>query len=362
MEVQIEVNSRRPRVGKVDTLVRQTGGLAAWPVAPPVHFPGTTKLKEGIVRPITLALCIVALGGISRGQVPVFEHVFIVVEENQDFSCVIGNPAMKYLNALATDYGLATSYYANSHPSISNYFVLTTGQPIYKGIGGDRRTDPVDVDNVIREVRKNNKTWRAYAEGVPRPGYTGGNISARNYVKRHNPLAYFEKDIHASDRSNLAPFAQFATDLAQPGHFANYSFLTPDLFDDAHDVRGSNGDNMGKARCGDSTALKKADDWLKDNIDPLVQSSVFKESGLLVIVFDESSDDDESDGAGHKGGGRVPMIVVSPKVKPGYRSVVLFHHESTLRLMLEALGLGPTNWPGGAKDAPSMAEFFLSAH
>src|SRR5713101_5877709 len=127
---------------------------------------------------IALALPLFILGAASWAQVPRVEHVFIVVEENQDFSCVIGNPVMKYLNELATTYGVATSYYANAHPSISNYFVLTTGQAIYKGPTGDLRTDPVAVDNVIRELHKTNKTWRAYVEGVPGPGYTRGNISS----------------------------------------------------------------------------------------------------------------------------------------------------------------------------------------
>lgn len=51
-------------------------------------------------------------------------------------------------------------------------------------------------------------------------------------------------------------------------------------------------------------------------------------------------------------------VLVSSKVKPGYRSITLYHHESTLRLMLEALGVNESRWPGGSKDAPSMAEFF----
>src|SRR6266571_4780840 len=62
-----------------------------------------------------------------------------------------------------------------------------------------------------------------------------------------------------------------------------------------------------------------------------------------------------------RAGGRVPMVLVSSKVKPGYRSVARYHHENTLRLMLEALGLESTNWPGAAKDASSMAEFFTSS-
>ena len=48
-----------------------------------------------------------------------FEHVFVVVEENQSYEDVIGNTAdMPYLNTLATNYGVATNYYANTHPSL----------------------------------------------------------------------------------------------------------------------------------------------------------------------------------------------------------------------------------------------------
>src|SRR2546425_8136282 len=123
---------------------------------------------------IAVALPLFILGAASWAQVPRVEHVFIVVEENQDFSCVIGNPVMKYLNELATTYGVAASYYANSHPSISNYFVLTTGQAIYKGFAADLRLAPVAQDNVMRALPKYGRTFRPYVEGVPRPGSAGG--------------------------------------------------------------------------------------------------------------------------------------------------------------------------------------------
>ena len=48
--------------------------------------------------------------------------------ENASYSDVIGAASMPYLNSLAQKYALATNYYANTHPSIGNYFMLTTGQ------------------------------------------------------------------------------------------------------------------------------------------------------------------------------------------------------------------------------------------
>jgi phosphatidylinositol-3-phosphatase len=64
----------------------------------------------------------------TSGSVPQFGHVVVVLEENHSYSEVIGNSAMPYLNSLASQYGLATQYFANAHPSIGNYFMLTTGQ------------------------------------------------------------------------------------------------------------------------------------------------------------------------------------------------------------------------------------------
>src|SRR5205814_665074 len=56
-----------------------------------------------------------------------FGHVFIVTEENTDYVDVTSS-SMPYLMGLANQYGLATQYYANTHPSIGNYFELSTGQ------------------------------------------------------------------------------------------------------------------------------------------------------------------------------------------------------------------------------------------
>jgi len=72
---------------------------------------------------------------------------------------------------------------------------------------------------------------------------------------------------------------------------------------------------------------------------------------LLIIVFDESSNDNTN------GSGRVSAVFVSPAFsKPGYQSTTLYQHQSTLRLMLE--GLGVQSLPGAAATAPSMWEFF----
>jgi acid phosphatase len=271
--------------------------------------------------------------GTGTGTAP-FGHVVIVVEENANYASVVGETAtMPYLNSLISSYGLATQYYSNTHPSIGNYMMLATGQVLTNNDNETPTSFPVSVNNVVRELAANGKTWKAYAEDLPSVGYTGGDTG--NYVPRHVPLAYLT-DVQgsAAGKQTLVPFTQFAVDLAS-GQLPNYSFVTPNLCDDAHD-------------CG----LNVADAWLKTNIPPLLTSSPFKDDGLLIIVFDESENDNTN------GGGRIAAVLISPKFsKPGYQSTTLYQHQSTLRLMLEGLGI-TTSLPGDAATAPTMWEFF----
>jgi phosphatidylinositol-3-phosphatase len=267
---------------------------------------------------------------------PPFGHAAVVVEENTNYTSVVGTTAMPYLNSLINQYGLATQYYANTHPSIGNYFMLTTGQILTNDDTQTPSSFPVSVDNVVRELVAAGKTWKAYAESLPAVGYVGGDTTrgGGQYYVRHVPIAY-PSDLQNSSaqQQNLVPFMQLAQDLST-GSLPNYSFITPNGCDDAYD-------------CGLSTA----DNWLKTNIDPLIKNSVFQKDGLVILVFDESGNDNTN------GGGRVGCALISPAFsKLAYQPTTLYQHESVLRLMLE--GLGVTTFPGAASSAPDMGEFF----
>ncbi len=116
----------------------------------------------------SLVLCasiaVLAFGDIDAARGVQVRHVFIVVEENQNFSDVIGNPAMPYLNGLATSYAYSTGYYANTHPSMPNYFMLTAGKLLSTG-------QTVTDDNIVRHLLAAGKTWKEYSEGLPYAGY-----------------------------------------------------------------------------------------------------------------------------------------------------------------------------------------------
>lgn len=265
-------------------------------------------------------------------EAPRFGHIVVVVEENHNYGDVIANPSVPYLNSLANQYGLAANYFANAHPSIPNYFMLTTGQTLTLIDAVTPDVFPVSDDNVVRELIAAGKTWKSYAEDLPSIGYTGGDSG--NYAVRHNPLAYMtDVQNNPAQKQNLVPFTHFAVDLST-ANLPDYSFIVPNVCNDGHDC-----------------PLTTADHWLQTNLDPLIQSAVFQRDGLLVVVFDEADLTDFTAGGGH-----VVAVIVSPLAKRGYKSIAFYQHQSVLRLALE--GLGVTKLPGDAASAPAMWEFF----
>lgn len=262
---------------------------------------------------------------------PTFSHVFLLLLENHSYSEVIGNSSMPYLNGLAQQSGLAAQYYANAHPSLPNYFMLTVGQT---ETTSDSFSGVVTDDNVVREFVNAGKSWKAYAESLPSAGYLGGDVYP--YFQHHNPFVYLS-DVQNSpaQAANIVPFTQLAADLANNA-LPQYGFIVPNALDDAHDG-----------------TLAQADAWLQQNIAPLLASAAFQSGGLLVITFDEG---DESDT--NHGGGQVATVIVSSKSKASYVSQTFYQHQSTLRLTLKACGVD--NFPGESANAPDMTEFFTA--
>jgi len=265
---------------------------------------------------------------VSPGQ-PTFSHVVLVVEENHSYSEVVGSASMPYFNSLASQYGLATQYFANAHPSLPNYLVLTTGltETFDNNFAGT-----IEDDNVVRELTKAGKSWKAYIESLPSPGYMGANTGA--YLRHHNPFSYLsDVESDPSQAARIVPFSQFGNDLGSDA-LPQYAFVVPNVADDAHDG-----------------SLAQADAWLQTNIAPLLASSAFQSSGLLIITFDESDQSDVEHGGGH-----IATLIISPKAKKGYQSTAVYQHQSALRLALAASGVN--EFPGLAATAPDMTEFF----
>jgi phosphatidylinositol-3-phosphatase len=313
--------------------------------------------------------CALALGGCGGGTAPVTnisplppagpcsaptydstqpfplhgKHAFIVTLENHSFESVFGNSNMPYLNSLAHTYAYASGYFANAHPSLPNYFLLTTGQAI---VDNDTATATITDDNIVRQLIAAGKTWKEYSQGLPSVGYDGGDVD--QYVQHHNPLSYFS-DVRndPSQMANLVPLSHLSADLGNHS-LPDYAFIVPDDTHDAHSCLPS------EPGCTDGQLLGAADSWLQQNIGPLIDSQDLTQAGggVVIVVFDESAATDTQMGGGH-----VLWIVAGADVKKGFVVSTCYQHQSTLRFMASLLGLA--NAPGAAATAPDMREFLL---
>ena len=117
-----------------------------------------------------------------------FDHVFVIMMENKNYSDVIGSPNAPTINAIANANSNATNYHGVIHPSVNNYLGFVSGQT-YSNItdsctpGG---TCSTSAANLADQLENAGKTWKGYFEDMPNPCFTG--YSSGKYVARHNPF------------------------------------------------------------------------------------------------------------------------------------------------------------------------------
>jgi hypothetical protein len=267
--------------------------------------------------------------------VPTFSHIFVIVMENHEYGSVIGRPEAPYVNSLAATYGLATNYYAASHPSLPNYFALTAGSTF--GIASDCTTCYVTATNIADQVESSGRSWKAYMEDMPAPCYMGS--SSGNYAMKHNPFMYYTdiRNNPARCAAHVVPFAQFGVDMSS-GQVPNFVWITPNMCNDTHDCPVSTGDA-----------------WLGNIVPRITGSAAFRNGGLLFITWDEGSSNASC--CGDAWGGHVATLVISPRSISGFRSSTAENHYSLLRTIEDGFQLGHLGAAAWSSNVP-LREYF----
>jgi acid phosphatase len=271
------------------------------------------------------------------------KHVVLISLENHGYSQVIGNPNMPYLNQLAQKGALATNFYATGHPSIPNYFRLTTGQNV---TFDDSFSGTTSVDNLARQLTAVGKTWKNYAENLPYTGYLGGDKWP--YVKHHNPFAYMTYvRNNSSQAKRIVPFSQLSADLAA-NTLPNFAFVQVNNQHNGHDcpVKGSS--------CTDTDKLVATDNWLLSHVPNILNDPEFQQSGLLVIWYDEAQSSDS-----RYGGGRIAVVFAGPGAKKAFRSATFYRHDHLLRTIGQLLGI--KTFPGASAGVSAMTDMLAGS-
>jgi phosphatidylinositol-3-phosphatase len=271
----------------------------------------------------------------APAAVPSFSHVFVIVMENHEYNSVVGNPAAPYTNGLINSYGLATNYYAASHPSLPNYLALTAGSTF--GIASDCTTCFVSATNIADQVEGSGRSWKAYLEDMPVPCYMGA--ASGNYAMKHNPFMYYNdiRNNPARCAAHVAPFTQFWGDMSS-GHVPDFVWITPNMCNDTHDCPVGTGDA-----------------WLRSVVPTITGSAAFRNGGVLFITWDEGSSN--AGCCSGSWGGHVATLVVAPNAIGGFRSGVAENHYGLLRTIEDGFHLSHLGAAGWSSNLP-LREYF----
>lgn len=293
-------------------------------------------------------LILLPAGEARAGPLPPIQTVFVILMENQDWSCIQGSSAAPYINNTLLPIASHCSQYFSAsnplHPSEPNYIWLEAGSNL--GItdnNGPLVNHQNTTNHLVSLLQNAGISWKTYQEDID--GLEVPLVATNLYVPRHNPFVYFDDVTGTNEPSNpygiahIRPYTELAQDIAS-NTVARYNFITPNLCDDMHDPCPPLYD-----------LIRQGDNWLASEIPKLLASAAYTNGGAIFIAWDEPGPNTFSDGA-------VGMIVLSPFAKGGgYVSTIHLTHSSTLRTFQEIFGVKP--FLGDAANATNLSDLFL---
>jgi phospholipase C len=247
-------------------------------------------------------------GAEAKRPVPAFERVVVIVFENHGPAAVFDNRDAPTFNLLASSNAVLSRYGSITHPSLPNYLALVSGST--HGIRSDCTSCLVAGPSLADTLERAHRTWKTYAEGLPRPGYTG--CCSGRYAKKHVPFLYFRHVVSNPARlRRVVPLGRLSSDLAA-GRLPDFSLVVPDLCHDMHDC-----------------SVRTGDAWLGRFLPRLLRNAQLAHA-VVFIVFDEPP----------SGQGKlVPALAVGPLVRRGSVFAGRTSHYGLLRTIEDAWGL-----------------------
>ncbi len=287
----------------------------------------TRQLTRRILATALLLAVVSAPSGATSEKIPVaspcglpgaaqYDHVVWIMLENVGYS-VVGSPGAPYFNQLASRCGLATNYFAVSHPSLPNYIALTSGSTQGISDDGEPSSHPLSSPSIFGQLGSN---WRTLVESMPS---ACDPVTSGQYAARHNPAVYFTT-ISSSCQRNDVPL-KLPLDLS-----AGFTMIVPNVCDDMH-----------------SCPVAVGDEWLRRYVSLIVQSPQYQARSLMLFITFDENDSMASN--------QVPTLVVAPSTPRGVRVHDNFTHYSLLRTTETLLHLGLL---GRARTARSMVAPF----
>ncbi len=311
-------------------------------------------------------------------QVPVYEHVFVIMEENKNYEQIMSVAAAPNIAGLAQTFGTATQFFAEVHPSEANYVALIGGDTF--GIHDDdafycrpgpssdpfckNSTEPGYADHTIHalhlgaQLEATGRDWKGYYETIPAAGslaVTAGDPTATNglqnaalYASKHSGFLNFASAQADSGRAHhIVGFDQLDADIAAD-QLPAFALIVPNQCNEMHGLHGPGVPSDCDGAIDQPGLIRRGDAEVGRLVAALQRSRAWASPGNMAILigFDEGSGKTREGCCGvtpgamsNFGGGHIPMVVITNHGPRGVADPTPYSHYSLLRTLEDAFRL-----------------------
>ena len=313
---------------------------------------------------------------VADRAVPRYAHVFVIVEENKDYGQIMNPAVAPHIAALAAEYGDATQFFGEVHPSEANYVALLGGDtfgihdddafychagmtdPACPGAGASGYVDhTVHTRHLGQQLEDKGLSWKGYFENLPQPGslayiasdpsFDNGTRKTALYASKHSGFVNFasaQSDPHRAE--HLVGFDALNADLAA-GALPSFALVVPNQCNEMHGLSGPNVplDCQGSNPSG---LVARGDRVVGELVAKIQATPAWRsnERFAIVITFDEGAGKTREgccavtpDAPSNFGGGHIPTIVITNHGPRGARDSTPYNHYSLLRTIEDAFGI-----------------------
>lgn len=282
----------------------------------------------------------VGLSTSGAGNGRVFDHVLVIMFENQYRAYVRQNA---YFARLAREGVDLANAFGVMHPSQTNYIASIAGELC--NVTDDVLPDRLPQETIVDVIESRGLRWKAYMDGYcPQASQWSLGLVPRDeypYVVKHNPFAAFARVLERADRwGRVCSLSQLWTDVAA-GELPEYAWLTPDMWNDGHYVRGTTSEPEARA----PALVDQAAQWLEWFFGTLRfpgAGSLLPPRTLVVVTFDESDFEaayEEAEKYTYDGPNQIYCVLLGDVVRGGSVEREGYNHYSLLRTVEENFGL-----------------------
>ena len=305
----------------------------------------------------------------AGSAVPHYQHIAVILMTDHGYGNIIGNPFAPTINALATEYGLASHYYTTSDPDVADMLALLTGKNLSVSDGLPYWDQQIKGQSLLTQLDAAHLTWKEYAQSMPYPGYLGDCYPTQCLTTDtlYNQTQFNSVPDLASVASNpaearkMVPAVQLAAD-SRDGRLPNFSLIDPNECYNMHGGPPWCEDSPNFYRQGNDNKLVSAGDSYVKAITQEIMSGPQWSHGnnAIVLAFTE--------GNGHQGccdavpgTGRVATVVITSHGPRHLADPTKFNHYSLLSTIEQAFGLGCINLTCDTTHVVPMAKLFGAA-